>query len=328
MSTTEHEREAQELITLAGKIATWQQSVGWTKARMVREYPGIGSDKTFTCLADGKVDGFDVETQLAAYRAVWATIEVLSGDGVREQLYEDMGPVVQIRRAMLEVMRSRGNARVLIVLGASGVGKSAALTILNGRYAPRCLVLEACDVWRDSPSALLGEILRSLGMDHDALPPGRVERLEKAIELLCRSPRCMIVDEAHHLGPHCLNTIKTLVNRTPGEFVLVAIPTLWGRLESQAYSEARQISTNRLSERLRLDLTEADIARYLRHVFPDAAEDVIKAGAKVIRSEALGNGNMAFVRDVAGVARSACKADTELTASDLSQAVATAKRRR
>ena len=44
-----------------------------------------------------------------------------------------------------------------------------------------------------------------------------------------------MIDEAHHLGPHCLNTVKTLVNTTPGEFILVAIPTLWNKLQAHAY---------------------------------------------------------------------------------------------
>ena len=108
-----------------------------------------------------------------------------------------------------------------------------------------------------------------------------------------------MIDEAHHLGPHCLNTVKTLVNTTPGEFILVAIPTLWNKLQAHAYQEAKQIATNRLSERVKLTLDEADIRTYLSKKFKDASAADLKVAAKIIRPNALLAGNYAFVRDVA-----------------------------
>ena len=75
----------------------------------------------------------------------------------------------------------------------------------------------------------------------------------------------MVIDEAHHLGPHCLNTVKTLVNTTPGEFVMLAIPSLWAKLNKSAYIEAKQLSTNRLYELVQIDLEAQDIATYMRH---------------------------------------------------------------
>ena len=108
-----------------------------------------------------------------------------------------------------------------------------------------------------------------------------------------------MLDEAHHLGPHCLNTVKTLVNTTPGEFILVAIPTLWNKLQAHAYQEAKQIATNRLSERVKLTLDEADIRTYLSKRFKDAQPAELKVAAKIVRPSALLSGNYAFVRDVA-----------------------------
>ena len=107
----------------------------------------------------------------------------------------------------------------------------------------------------------------------------------------------MVIDEAHHLGPHCLNTIKTLVNTTPGEFVMLAIPSLWAKLNKSAYIEAKQLSTNRLYELVQIDLEAQDIATYMRHRLPKIDRKVAKDGATLMRPTAVAAGNMSFVRD-------------------------------
>jgi len=135
------------------------------------------------------------------------------------------------------------------------------------------------------------------------------------------------VDEAHHLGCHSLNTIKTLINTTPGEFLLIAIPTLWSKLETSAYQEARQLSTNRLSERVRLELTEKDIERYLARSFEGIDATVLRHGAKLIRPPAQSAGNLAFVRDVAACLRDIAGAEP-VTVQHISDAVQAAAKRR
>jgi DNA transposition AAA+ family ATPase len=294
--------DAEELVELAGRVHAWQQAQGRSAAQMIRDYPGLGSDKTYGRLREGKTEEYDVEAQLAAYRAVWATIEATAAPAAREPVCHDLSPVVQLRRAALEAMRAEGSARVVLLEGPSGIGKSVAVGALLERYRQRVAVVEASDAWGDSPTALLGALLRALGVGD--VPSGRAELLLRAVEALGRSRRCTVVEEAHHLGKRCLNTLKTLVNQTPGEFVLVAIPTLWSRLEGAAYQEARQLTTNRLSERVRLHLHEADIVRYMAaYPFaqrPDAA--TLKAAAKLARPVAEAHGNMAFVRDFARIA--------------------------
>lgn len=294
-------KDVTEVVELANRIYNWGTSHNKTNSQMIREFPGLGSDKTYSRMISGNTEDYDIETQLANYRAVWAVIEATSGAGVEEQLFDDLTAVIQVKRAALEAMRIDGNNRVVLIEGSSGIGKSKALALLYGRYGVRIVLIEASDCWGDSPAALLGAILRALGCTD--LPAGRVDRLEKVVEMLCINRKCLVVDEAHHLGKHCLNTLKTLVNQTPGEFLIAAIPTLWSRLEGKAFMEARQLTTNRLSERVKLALSELDIVRYLRHVLPDADDVALKAGAKLILPTAQNNGNMAFVRDVAGTIR-------------------------
>ena len=291
---------AAEVQSLAQKIAAWGTARGYGVARLCREFPALGSDRTFRALRDGAVDGYNLAARLADLRGAWAVIQELGGEGNAEPVYDTLGVVTELRRAVLSAMRSFGSDRVVIVQGQSGVGKTTALRLLVGRYGRRIAVCEACDAWGDKPSALLGGILRAIGYE-GTLPSGATARLEAAQERLTVSRTCVAIDEAHHLGPHCLNTIKTLVNTTPGEFVLVAIPTLWHKLESRSYMEARQLSTNRLSERVKLQLETGDVGEYLRLARPEAFPKAAAArrAAGIILPAARQAGNMAFVRDVA-----------------------------
>ena len=287
-----------ELIDLAAKIAAWGEQHGMSRAQLVRNFSDLGSEKSFRDIASGNLEGYNAENQLTKYRAVYATMEELANQGGEERIYDDLGTVVKLRRAFLGVVKATGTNRVLIVQGESGVGKTTAVGLLRGKYGTgRISYVEASDVWADSPNAFLGAILRALGVTE--LPAGRVQRLEEVQSRLSISRRCLVIDEAHHLGPHCLNTVKTLVNTTPGEFILVAIPTLWNKLQAHAYQEAKQIATNRLSERVKLTLDEADIRTYLAKKFKDAEAAALKVAAKIIRPNALLAGNYAFVRDVA-----------------------------
>ena len=292
-----------ELMDIAAKIAAWGESHGMSRAQLVRNFTDLGSEKSFRDISGGQLEGYNAENQLTKYRAVYATMEELANQGGEEQIFDDLGTVVKIRRAFLGVVKATGTNRVLIVQGDSGVGKTTAVGLLRGKYGTgRISYVEASDVWADSPNAFLGAILRALGVTE--LPAGRVQRLEEVQSRLSISRRCLVIDEAHHLGPHCLNTVKTLVNTTPGEFILVAIPTLWNKLQAHAYQEAKQIATNRLSERVKLTLDEADIRTYLAKRFGAEAPRsdmaaALKVAAKIIRPAALLAGNYAFVRDVA-----------------------------
>ena len=309
-----------ELVETAAKIAAWGESHGMSRAQLVRHFADLGSEKSFRDISAGNLEGYNAENQLTKYRAVYATMEELANQGGEERIYDDLGTVVKIRRAFLGVVKATGTNRVLIVQGESGVGKTTAVGLLRGKYGTgRISYVEASDVWADSPNAFLGAILRALGVTE--LPAGRVQRLEEVQARLAISRRCLVIDEAHHLGPHCLNTVKTLVNTTPGEFILVAIPTLWNKLQAHAYQEAKQIATNRLSERVKLTLDEADIRTYLSKRFKDAPPAELKVAAKIIRPNALLAGNYAFVRDV-------CRELTGLDAEAVSRAVTAGTARR
>jgi hypothetical protein len=96
-----------------------------------------------------------------------------------------------------------------------------------------------------------------------------------------------------------MNVVKSLTNRTPGEFVMIGIPAMWAKLHKAAYTEARQLSTNRISERVKLEFSERDVRSYLANIFPDADKQELIMASRLIKPSAIQNGCMAFVRDVA-----------------------------
>ena len=134
-----------------------------------------------------------------------------------------LSTVLEIPPRRLAAMSSPSDdtARVVIVRGQSGAGKTTAARVLAGLYGQRIALMEADATMEGSPSAFLGAVLAALGI---TFPPHPPPLMAATVAALGRSRRCLVIDEAHHLGIKNLNVLKTLVNRTPGEFILLAIP--------------------------------------------------------------------------------------------------------
>ena len=311
----------ENVVALAGKIMEFATLKKWGATRLRREFPDIGSERTFRDMCAGKTDGYDLETQELNLRVVVAQIEELNKGEVATPIYDSLRSVLEVRRAVAFAMRSTGNNRVVLVQGAPGSGKTTAANVVAKLFGERILMMEAADAWNDSPMAFLGALLGTLGAGKP--PASAAARLEACKALLAQPRRCIIIDEAHHLGPRCLNTIKNLVNLTPGEFVLMTIPTLWARLESEAYQEARQVTTNRLSERVKLAVTENEATEYFALAVPTLTTELARIAAKAALPDAFSNGNFAFLRDVA---RFITAENPE--AADITAAIAAAKKRR
>lgn len=315
-----------ELQSAAARIWDWQQARGWTTVRMIKEFPDLGSDKTYGAVRAGRLADLDAAAWHSRYLAVLALIEDRREEAdAEETVYDDLSAPRAVRRAMVDLFAAGGNARVLVLLGPSGIGKTTALRAVAERYGRRVAWTEACDVWADRPSALLGAVITAFG----SVPPvSATRRLEECVALLRESRRCVVVDEAHHLGPHCLGAVKALVNQTPGEIVLSAIPTLWQRLETSAYEEARQVTTNRLAERIVLSLTEADAARYFARAVPGADAATARQAAKIVVPMAARMGNFAFLRDVCRCVRRLTPEGDPVAVQTVADAAAEAARRR
>lgn len=316
--------EADELRQLGQRIKEYQAAKDLNDTAMVKRFPGLGSTKTYNRVAGGDLAELDLEKQLNNYRAVWALIESVGQEETHsEELYDDLNPVIQLRKAVFEVFRETGNARFILVEGDTGLGKSSARRMLIEKYGQRLLWVEATTVWRDNPSNMLAAILKVLGVrEIPALP---IARFDLVVMLLNQTRICVILDEFHHLGPQCLNVVKTLINQTPGEFVGLAMPTLWHRLERAAYEECRQLTGNRLAERIKLTLRENDIAKIITRRVSNAG-DSVKQAVRMIMDRAPRYGNLAFVRDVCArvseLSEGTAGPDAECWSTAISQEVA------
>jgi len=240
-----------ELIDLAAKICGYQKQRRWSDAATLRNFALLGSTKTYKRLLLGDTSELDIERQLINYRSVWESIKALSGDAdPDEELYEELYAAAALSEAFLDVMEISSLDRVIILQGPTASGKSAARRLLMRTWKTRLLLIEASVAWNDRPMAMLGAILHALGRVE--IPWHLMDRYELTVDLLRETRRGLIIEEAQHLGPRCLNQMKSLINNTPGEFIPITIDTLWRRLETAAYEECRQISTNRLHRRINL----------------------------------------------------------------------------
>jgi type II secretory pathway predicted ATPase ExeA len=228
---------------------------------------------------------------------VWALIESIGDTDERgEAGYEDLSGVAALRRVLLEVFKESGNGRFVLVEGDTGSGKTMAAKMLMVTWGQRMLFIELAPVFGDSPHHFLGLILTALGQKD--LPFNPAERLWTVVEAFTQTRRCLVIDELHHAGPRILNTIKTIINQTPGEVVGLAMPTLWAKLErGAAYEECRQLTGNRLAERVRLaPINRGDLAKFVSRRLPGLNGDLPKAVA-LVEQHARARGNLAFVRD-------------------------------
>jgi len=290
--------EATELVGLAQRIRDWQEARRYSDNELLRRMPGLGSTKTYTRLLKSDTEELDLDRWLAEYRAVWALIESLTDrEQSEEDLYDDLSTVVQLRRALVEILEERSIRRVVLTEGDSGLGKSSALTLLQRKYGQRILITEATDVWNDNPNAFLGAVLEALGVREFAL--SREGRLRQVAAKLRDHRMALAIDEAHHLGPHCLNTAKTIINQTPSEILLFALPTLWRRLERHSYEEVKQLLGNRLAERIKVgEIRPGDVAKIVERRLGLAIAAGNKATAVTLCEAAKTRGNLSFVSAV------------------------------
>lgn len=310
---------AEQAIALAQQIHAWQKSEGLSDSEMLRRFRGLGSDKTYKRLVSGNAAELDAESWLAKYAAVVRLIE--SMDEIRANEEDEiltLSGVNAVRRALLPVFKERDNNRLVFVQGDTGTGKSTIIKWLVLTYGDKLATVECFKAWGDNPNAFLEDVMHALNLavTHDCSSAASKQRA--IITELKQTRRCLCLDEAHHLGPRCLDVLKALINQTPGEFVAFAMPTLWNRLKQSAYEECRQLTGNRLAERVSLELKPTDIAKLLTQRLGLTAE--APTAAKLLADAAARHGNLAFIRDVITRVRKANKGGEEPTVELITQA--------
>jgi len=317
-----------ELKALAQTVRYWQTGHGITDAELLRSYPQLGTDRTYRRARSGDVGQIDLERWVHDYKSVINIMDAIDSEkGVRDETFDDFSTVTALRVAFVGAMQQAGNSRLVLVHGSSGCGKTTALRLLQERFGSRRIVLcEATDLWRSgktATSAMLGDILGALGTA-DA-PTSTVAKLDKCVDLLKQTRVCLAIDEAHHCGPTALNLLKTLVNRTPGEFVLCAMGTLWRRLETGVYEEARQLTQNRLYERIQFEsASRPDVALLLSRSLRLTCN--VAGAVAAVAAAAANNGGLKFAAKVARTAAELA-GDGDCDMDTIGKAIVTVQRR-
>lgn len=329
---------ADQLRALAANIETYRQDLGLQKAPLLRQYPELGSDKTYGKIVAGDFAQLDLETWLEKYAHVWSQIQ---HDDAQpdEGLIDSLGGPVELCRAYLETRNEKGNARFILVLGDSGLGKTSAVQVMKAKpYGALVFDLEASDAWKDkqgrgTASPLLRAIGDRLGLKD--LPAGR-DRLLGAIVAKLRERRvCLVIEEVHHLCPQGINTLKTLINLTPAIIIATGLPVLWDKLAGSraAWAECKQLTGNRLAERVELRLSTPDVERFLRlRLEPELkaaeVEGLVKKSAARLLPEAVTRGNLKFVSKVCRRFQLETRKGQDPTAETFANAIEIEKKKR
>lgn len=248
--------------------------------------------------AGSKLDDLASEGILERLRAIAA--EIGGNVDAADPLYEDMGTAKLVRQAFTRLRMSNTKAKLVIVEGQTGMGKTSAGEIISAKMralnpAACIFKIEATAAWRGRAAPMMAAMLRALGMP-DTTRSASV-RLEKLVDALNQRPAVFIVDEIHDGGVDMLRTLKTLLNRSHLKLVLLAHPRLFRDLENEAWDDVRQLTGNRLLARIDLGrVTEADTLLMLTKRLPKF--DEAKKAAATLAKAAHGNGNYAVIREV------------------------------
>ena len=300
MSTPTPQADLHQVATI---INEHKLSRGWSMTELMRHHggsEGLGSDKTLNKILAHDFSEMKVEKKLEDYRRVLNLLQdtANSAEEGPEPVFGEFVGAALVRAGLVRAMNTTTMARIGIVEGDSGMGKSSILAVVRGIYGKRIVEVQARRAWNDSPAAFLGQILRDLG---ESEGKGRaVARQRKAEEVLATRRTCLAIEEAHHLGPRCLDVLKTLINVTRTEAVLFAIPTLLKRVETEAYEETKQLFTNRNAFRVRLKVHAQDIKLMLTQRLPVEIADQqdLQDAVSVLVANCGKHGHYAFVREV------------------------------
>lgn len=302
----ELDEQKEKLIDTAKRIEAWRVAHGIAKDKMPNRFKGLlRSYRNIERACADDTSEIDVDKNLAAFESVWSIINTPPPRPAFKPC-DDFDLVLELRNAFVRTMTKTGPNRVIIVTAPSGRGKSEGLKALKNMYKARVIIVSASRVWKDKPLAVMSAIWEAMGKTGTlGYGPAAMAKLTSALK---ENRVCICIDEAHYLGPDQLNTVTTLVNATQGEWILAGQPTLWSKLENDkgAFQEARQLTKNRLSRRIRIEDIAADapeLKKLVERRLPwlatvEDGEPLAKIAADMLGRHAATNGNLGFVRNV------------------------------
>lgn len=326
---------ASQLLAVAKNIETYRADLGLQKAPLLRDFPELGSDKTYGKIISGNLEQLDAASWLEKYQHVWNQIQH-DEQGGDDGLIECLAAPVELCRSYLETRNERGNGRFILMLGDSGLGKTSAVNVMKSKpYGGLIHELEATDVWKDkngrgTAAPLLQAIGERIGLK--GLPNSKSKLLSVVVAKLKERRICLVIEEVHHLCPQGVNTLKTLINLTPVIIIATGLPVLWEKLAGSkaAWAECKQLTGNRLAERIELRLMPADVATFLRLRLGEevVTEEFREKAVPLLIQEAVSRGNMKFISKTVQTFQAQVRKGEEPGLATIKNAIAQEKKRR
>jgi type II secretory pathway predicted ATPase ExeA len=262
--------EAQEslktqLREVAGNLESYRRTLRPVPSEnaWVREWPALGSQKTWSKILRTDMDGINIAAKLTDYRGVLAAVQAQSRKRAAEELYDDLGGAQEVTLATLRLMHHHGKDRMILIEGGSGSGKTSSLDLLSVSAASGSSIyrMDANEAWK-SQRVAMRSMLRALGLSEAKIPSVTGEMMETLISTIKGKGRIVIaIDEAHHVSGTVLNLFKSLLNETEMLLILAGMSTLFEKLRTAASEEAKQLIHNRLFQRVKLGGPNKDGAR-------------------------------------------------------------------
>ena len=298
------------LRELALQVRDFQTERGLSDQRLYAELPDIGSTKTYKKILDeaDELEELNLKNQVANYERAIAEIKDIRAKATPTEVeYPDFSNIIIGQAAVARALREQTIARYVSIEGENGTGKDAVLNSLVVRWPKLTTVVEATERWRFSNATPARDLLLALGVTSiPHMPEARWEIVEKMLQ---ESKRVLVINEAHHMGCHMLNNIKTLINKTKDNSRLVivgmCVPKLIRDLETKQMETARQLFENRLCARVELPAPSASEIGMLmeRRGVSFAAPEDRKVVTTEIAADAPGMGNWRYVSLVTREAR-------------------------
>lgn len=319
-----------ELRETAVLITEYGEGNGLTLADIAADLPG--GELTLARLTIGDFADLDLDKLAPAYRARRQSLATETG---HDTLYEDLSPALAVRGRFSQLKLSVTKAKLVIVEGVTGSGKTSAGEIIARKFnglstTQQVYTIEASAGWGDRPNAMMSAMLKALGRPDSSR--NQAARLDKLADVLNERPVVFIVDEVHDFGVRCLRVVKTLLNLSKVKIVMLCHPRLFKDLERENWDDLSQLTGNRLLARISLgsvSINDVTLLLQRRLISPGLNGD-LKNAAKIIAESALNNGNLAFVRETIGRLNKAAakKPGAHLTTEDVTTAVKTELRAR
>lgn len=294
-----------DLQALATIVTETAEAEGVSLKRLTGSHPRLPTPQTIRQYAQGNVPKDAAQAAEAAETFGAVVSEILDGsEPGQDELYDDLSTTRAGRNQFSRLLMSRTAAKLVIVEGFSGSGKTSLARVLMDRYnkgraVPLIHLIEGTAGWSDRPNAMLAAMLGALGIaDAGRSQAKRLDRLQDALQ---GQSVVWFIDEAHDFGVRCLRVLKTLLNTTGAKVVLACHPTLLKHLERDNWEDLSQLTQNRLLARIRLGgHREEDVAVLLKRKLPQLTlgkKEAEKFTARLSQA-ASQNGNLALVREV------------------------------